>query len=62
MDTPTPGSMSGVAGASAQLEYVAQTDGLRDVVLDRVAPPAVDFPALASPEVKNLVFRFVADS
>ena len=31
-----------------------------DVALERAVPPAVDFPVVAgaSPEVKNLVFRF----
>ncbi|KAH8052833.1 S-adenosylmethionine-dependent methyltransferase [Aureococcus anophagefferens] len=44
---------------SAALDDFAADRGL-SIVLDRVVPPAVDYPVLAgqSPEVKNLVFRF----
>ncbi|KAH8080053.1 S-adenosylmethionine-dependent methyltransferase [Aureococcus anophagefferens] len=47
-----------IAVCSAALDDAADR-GL-SIVLDRVVPPAVDYPVLAgqSPEVKNLVFRF----
>ena len=49
--------------ATALADYAEATDGLRGVVLDRVFPPACDYPvrAGAPPEVKNHVWRFVAD-
>ena len=42
-------------------DFAATAPAIKDVVLERVAPPAVDYPTRsgAPPEVKNLVFRFV---
>ena len=42
-------------------DFAATAPAIKDVVLERVAPPAVDYPTRsgAPAEVKNLVFRFV---
>lgn len=44
-------------------DFAVSSQTVADVVLERVVPPAVDYPTLSgcSAEVKNLVFRFVAE-
>ena len=53
---------SNISACHAALkDFAATAPAIKDVVLERVAPPAVDYPTRsgAPAEVKNLVFRFV---
>lgn len=54
-----PRAFARVCGAALR-DHAAASPKIADVVLERVVPPAVDFPTLAgeSAEVKNLVFAF----